>query len=117
MEEAGEKNCRVPQLRLDVVPAVAVLQQQTGSIEDQGLHRNFLFRGQFFQLPAQLGRDVHLNVHALNGIAAADPVRTGDLPAPDAGVFGRTLRPGRRHGLRGPTDNARGRAVVVIDHH
>lgn len=60
-----------------MVAAVAALKQQPGSVEDQSLHRNFLFRGQLFQLPAQLGRDVHLNVH---GIAAARSVRTAPLP-------------------------------------
>lgn len=86
-----------------MVAAVAVLQQQPSSVEDKGFHRNFLFRGQLFQFPAQLGRDVHLNVHALNGIAAAHPVRTGYLrrtgsrqvqPSPEPGAAGRSARAG-----------------------
>ena len=97
-------------LGLDMVSAVAVLKEQAGSVKDQGLHRNFLFRGQFFQFPAQLGRDVHLNVHAVNGIAAPGGVRTAQVLQHRQAAGSALLRGPDSGAVRLPAGPARGGA-------
>ena len=52
----------------EVVPAVAVFQEQPGSVDHEGFHGNALFLGKFLQLPSQFRRDPQFNVHALNRI-------------------------------------------------
>ncbi len=76
---AGRQECRkrcplVIGMRLgEVIPAVAVLQEQPGSVDHEGFHGNPLFFSQLLQLPSQFRRDPQFDVHALNRIGAADP--------------------------------------------
>lgn len=68
-----------------MVAPVTVLQKQPGPVENQRFHGNILFRGQFFQLPPKFRRNVHLDIHRLNGIPDGDPPVTTPQRVPQAG--------------------------------
>ena len=56
-----------------MVAPMAVLQKQPSPVENQRLHRNVLFRGQFFQFPPKFRRDIYLDIHGLNGSLQGTP--------------------------------------------
>ena len=82
-----------------MIAAIAVFQEQPGTVNYKGFQRNALFLGQLLQLPSQFRRDPQFNVHALNRIGVGRPPPTGRafITSPTAHVFqGLRVHSGKR---------------------